>query len=115
MVLIGLKDCLKNDKVNVLSVDSRKRNGAGKTTKAASSCMATLQLLLNVRTADEPLQCGLMFVAVKVNCKEMLALLNASATPNFIARSRVADLGLTVSKNFYQAKALNSAQEDSLQ
>lgn len=94
-----------------MSVDSRKGNGVGKTTKEATSCMMPLQLLLNVLIADEPLQCSLMYVDVKVNCKEVLALLDISATHNFIAGSRVVDLGLKVLENFYQVKGLNSATQ----
>lgn len=54
-------------------VDSPKGNGTEKTTKEALSRMAPLQLLLNVLTANKPLQHGLMYVIVKINGREVLA------------------------------------------
>lgn len=40
-----------------------------------------------------------MYMAVMVNDKEMLALFDTSATHNFVAGSRVANLGLKVTES----------------
>lgn len=52
-----------------------------------------------------------MYVALKVDGREVLALLDSGATHNFIARSKVADLGLKVMKSSCQVKTLNSVAQ----
>lgn len=71
--------------------------------------MASLQLLLNVLAGEKSLQRGLMYAPVKVNCRELLVLLDTSGTHNFVVQCRVVDFGLKVEKSTYQVKTLNSA------
>lgn len=79
-----------------MMANSSKGSGVGKATKEAPSRVAPLQLLLSVPSTNKPLQHGLLYVAVMINGKEVLALLDTSATHNFLAESRATDLGLKV-------------------
>ena len=104
------RDCPKKEKINAF-VSETSQEDAGNDIDAVSSRMAPLQLLLNVLTVDKPMQRGLMYVAAKVNGKDVLALLDTGATHNFVAASRSTDYGLAVERSTSQVKALNSVAQ----
>ncbi|KAK0587323.1 hypothetical protein LWI29_021003 [Acer saccharum] len=75
--------------------------------KLASPHVNPLQLL-NTITVEKQTFKGLMYVTAQVNGKDIRAMLDRSATNNFVAQREVDRLGLKLSGNNSQIKAMNS-------
>lgn len=74
----------------------------------APSRMNAFQLL-NAITMEKQAQFkGLLYVKVRVNGQELNAMMDSSATNNFVSQRKVVKLGLTVAKNSSKLKAVNS-------
>lgn len=79
----------------------------GKAIEDAPSQMVPFQLLLNVLTRYKLLHYRLLYIVVKANNNEVLALLDTCAIHNFGSGNKVADLDLKITKSSCQVKALN--------
>lgn len=70
--------------------------------------MNPLQLLNAITTKKQTQFKGLLYVKVRVNGQELNAMMDSSATNNFMSQRKAGKMRLTVAKNSSKLKAMNS-------
>lgn len=101
------KDCPKKEKVSALLIAQVDNDGDADSSEGPSR-MNPLQLL-NAITMEKQAQFkGLLHVKVRVNGQVVNAMMDCSATNNFMSQHKAGKLGLTVAKNSSKLKAMKS-------
>ena len=70
--------------------------------------LSSLQFLNAITVENDASQKGLLYAMVKVNGKEVLAMLDTGATNNFVAEREAKRLGLKAVQNSFKLNVVNS-------
>ena len=97
------RDCPKREKLSALVTADDKGDSDSETAPRVNPLQ-----LLNVINGETPVQKSLMHVHVIVNGVQVKALVDSSATHNFVATREATRLGLKLEEDTSQIKTVNS-------
>lgn len=97
------KDCPKRERVSAIVAEM-----GNSSSDSTPPHLSSLQLLNAITVEKDTSQKGLLYAMVKVNGREVLAMLDTGATNNFVAEKEAKRLGLKTVQNSFKLKAVNS-------